>query len=1003
MPGETLWLTGGTGIAWAEFDPIWYLARYQDVRPFVTEDDPEAVLQYYLLTGQRIGHSPNRYFDEAWYRQRYPEVAASISAREWASGFDEYCRAGFGWRSPHWLYDDWTYTYSFEQATGQPLDWEAIQAGGFANRYDHYLREGSRAGRVAHLLLDPSWYRAGSDAGAMADAEGAFDHYLRAIEAGGSEPRTSVYFDPAWYRQTYKDVAADISGVWLSALHHYLANETPTAFDPLPAFSEAFYRESQPDWAPAVDAGELRNFYQHFLANGVFELRAPQEGINLRAYVEGSARVRADLEAGVARDAFAHLLRFGAPEEVGPAPAVDVPGEEAAAQAVFRARAEALLPVFARRPIDFRSDAMPVISVIMAVHDHFPLTLQTLASLRDNFSGAMEVVVADCGSTDETRFLESYVLGLRVLRFGSNLGFLRGSNAALIQATADVVLYLNNDVVLGPGAVAGALARLASDERIGAVGAKIIRSHGRMGEAGAIIWRDGMTLGYMRDASPLAPEVNFVRDVDYCSAVFLLVRGEVVRTLEGFDHAFAPAYFEDTDLCVRLRQAGYRVVYDPAVVVWHLEYGSSEGIQPIEQVRASQLVFFRKHLSWLQDQPVKDDKARVFARSVGRAARRLLFIEDVVPLRMIGSGYTRSNDLVRAMVGLGWQVTVYPLAARAFDPLTVYADFPDTVEVMYDRSLGELEAFLQWRLGYYNTIWIARAHNLDRVKPMLERVVSATGLMPPCVLDTEAIVALREAERARVREGGAGPFDVDAAVLREFASAYFCKSIVTVNEHEAQTLRALGFSDVAVIGHVREVALTPRAWGERAGLLFIGAMHVMDSPNYDSLCWFVDEVLPIVEEALGWETRLTVIGYTGEGVTLERFRDHFRVTLRGAVANTQEAYDAHRVFIAPTRYAAGMPYKVHEAASFGVPVVVSELLRRQLGWENGRELLSADVTEPEVFARHIVALYRDEALWEAVRAAAAARVRAENDPEHYRTLVAEALSELSGSVPGATQ
>ncbi len=865
VPGETLWLTGGTGIAWAEFDPIWYLARYQDIRPVVTEDDPEAVLQYYLLTGQRIGHSPNRYFDEAWYRQRYPEVAAAISAGDWASGFDEYCRAGFGWRSPHWLYDDWTYTYSFQQATGQPLDWEAIQAGGFANRYDHYLREGSRAGRVAHLLLDPSWYRAGLDAGATADVEGAFDHYLRAIEASGPEPRTSVYFDPAWYRQTYENVTADIGGEWLSAMHHYLTNETPTAFDPLPAFSEAFYRESQPDVAPAVDAGELRNFYQHFLANGVFELRAPREGIDLRAYIEGNARVRADLEAGVARDAFAHLLRFGVPGGVGLAPEVDVPDGEVAAKAVFRARAEALVPVFARRPIDFRSEAAPVISVIMAVQDHFVLTLQTLASLRDNFSEAMEVVVVDCGSTDETRFLERYVLGLRVLRFARNLGFLRGSNAALSLTSADVVLYLNNDVVLGPGAVAAALARLAADERIGAVGAKIVRSHGRMQEAGGIIWRDGMTLGYMRDASPLAPEVNFVRDVDYCSTVFLLVRGEVVRTLEGFDDAFAPASFEDADLCVRLRQAGYRVVYDPAVVVWHLEYGGIEGCQPIEQVRARQLLFFRKHFNWLRRQPVQDEKSRAFARSVEGEARRLLFIEDLVPLRMIGSGFTRSNDLVRAMVGLGWQVTVYPVAMRAFDPAAVYADFPDTVEVMYDRSVGELETFLQGRRGYYNAIWIARAHNLDRVKPMLERVISATGRIPPCVLDTEAIVALREAERVRVRAGAPGLFDVDAAILREFASSYFCQSVVTVNEHEAQTLRSLGLSDVAVIGHVREVALTPRTWGERAGLLFVGAMHVMDSPNYDSLCWFVDEVLPIVEETLGWETRLTVIGYTAEG------------------------------------------------------------------------------------------------------------------------------------------
>ena len=318
--------------------------------------------------------------------------------------------------------------------------------------------------------------------------------------------------------------------------------------------------------------------------------------------------------------------------------------------------------------------------------------------------------------------------------------------------------------------------------------------------------------------------------------------------------------------------------------------------------------------------------------------------------------------------------------------------FPDTVEVMYDRSLGQLEEFLSTRAGYYDTIWIARTHNLDRVMPILQRCLSGVSPAPRCILDTEAIVALRDAERARLANPEV-PFDVDAAILREFGNAHFCQRLIAVNEQEAATLRALALADVSVVGHMHEVALTPREWKDRSGLLFIGAIHVMDSPNYDSLCWFVDAVLPVVEQALGWETRLTVVGYTGEGVSLERFCNHPRVTLRGPVADTRNLYDAHRVFVAPTRYAAGMPYKVHEAASLGLPVVASELLRQQLGWENGQELLAADVTDPDAFARHVIQLYQSEALWTQIRAAAAERVRLENDPGRYRSLVGSILDE----------
>ena len=168
-------------------------------------------------------------------------------------------------------------------------------------------------------------------------------------------------------------------------------------------------------------------------------------------------------------------------------------------------------------------------------------------------------------------------------------------------------------------------------------------------------------------------------------------------------------------------------------------------------------------------------------------------------------------------------------------------------------------------------------------------------------------------------------------------------------------------------------------------------MHQLDSPNYDSLCWFVDEVLPLIECELRWETRLTVVGYTAQGVVLDRFSEHPRVTLRGMLADTEQLYDSHRVFVAPTRIAAGTPYKVHEAASFGLPVVATELLRRQLDWDDGRDLLVAPTTDPALFAQQVVRLYHDPLLWQSLRAAALERLRRENDAGDYAAAIEAVL------------
>src|SRR5207244_8292943 len=110
---------------------------------------------------------------------------------------------------------------------------------------------------------------------------------------------------------------------------------------------------------------------------------------------------------------------------------------------------------------------------------------------------------------------------------------------------------------------------------IGAVGGRQVFLDGTLQEAGSIVWRDGSCLGYGRGDDPFAPMYMFRRDVDYCSAAFLLTPRRVWEKLGGFDEAFQPAYYEDSDYCARLWERGLRVVYEPRAMILHYEFGSS--------------------------------------------------------------------------------------------------------------------------------------------------------------------------------------------------------------------------------------------------------------------------------------------------------------------------------------------------------------------------------------------------------------------------------------------
>jgi GT2 family glycosyltransferase len=848
---------------------------------------------------------------------------------------------------------------------------------------------------MGQFLFDSTFYRArATEAGippAEIDAQGPYVHFLNRLGSGAEELAPSVYFDPFWYVEHHPAAKAEIArGRYSSAIHHYMTSEVPEHLDPVPEFSESFYRRRHPDIAAAIEAGFYRSAYQQFVQYGAFELRQPRADIDLAYYRDMHERVRNDLNSGEVRDAFAHLRLIGLAENLAHCPPDSKPAiSEADTRALFLQRARDQLAVFSRRKLDFSHTGPPVLSVIMVLFNRFELTMLALSSLRDRYNGAIELILVDNDSTDDTKRISSYVQGARLIRNPSNIGFLRACNQALAHVTAPALLFLNNDVELAHGAVVAALARLYSAEDIGAVGAKIIRTNGLLQEAGSIIWNEGTTIGYMRDATPLAAEANFLRDVDYCSAVFLLCRTELVRQLGGFDEAFAPAYFEDADLCVRMIQTGCRIVYDPGVMLTHFEFGSATTTEAsMALMRRGKRIFKKKHKAFLETRPAPSAKTLVEARS--RSTRPVvLFIEDTIPLRRLGSGFVRSNDVVRAIVAAGYDVHVFPINGTTQDVMSLFGDLPEGVEILHDRDFVGLLAFLEERKKIYGLIWIARTHNFTRVWPLLRKA----GLDParvPVVLDTEAVAAARDAARA-LAQGRA--FDLGAALKLEFAAAKPARMILAVNQNEVDILRGAGFANAARLGTARAASPSPAPFTERNGLLFVAAIHQADSPNLDSLRWYQAQIQPALAALLGEAPLLHVVGYTEREIDLSEFTRNPCIRLHGAVDDLAPFYNTARVFIAPTRFAAGTPYKLYETASFGLPCVATDLLAGQLGWEDGVELLAAPVTDAQAFAGQIARLYQSESLWNDLRATALARLQRENGFEAFHARVQEILRE----------
>jgi len=217
--------------------------------------------------------------------------------------------------------------------------------------------------------------------------------------------------------------------------------------------------------------------------------------------------------------------------------------------------------------------SVPEVSIIIPVYNHISLTLECLRSIAE-YTGievSYEVLVADDASGDDTAVVLGAVPNLILIRNESNLGFLRNCNNALKQVRGKYVLFLNNDVQVTSGWLYSLYHTFLEHRNVGAVGPKFVYPNGYLQEAGAAFRHDAMAdmIGLNDDGSK--PRYNYARRVDYVSGACLMAPTDLVQKLGGFSEEFLPCYCEDSDLCLRIRQAGFEVYYNPdSVIIHHL-------------------------------------------------------------------------------------------------------------------------------------------------------------------------------------------------------------------------------------------------------------------------------------------------------------------------------------------------------------------------------------------------------------------------------------------------
>lgn len=612
----------------------------------------------------------------------------------------------------------------------------------------------------------------------------------------------------------------------------------------------------------------------------------------------------------------------------------------------------------------------PTVSIVIVSWNASRLLLWTLTKLSGQHlleRVSFEVIIVDNASDLETRELLGRIRGATIILAETNGGFGPGCNRGAEKARGEYILFLNPDMALMPGTITSLVETFSETEDVGVAGGRLVFPGGYLQEAGCFFRQDAqITHPYGRGCTdPFIPECSFQREAAYVSGALLLIETTLFRELGGFDDMFAPAYFEDADLCVRARQAGRRVVYQPRAIAVHSESATSPNRESVECLLDRQRsLFSERHFEWLSRYPAGPQK--LSDRDERGWDLKVLMVDDAVPHLDLGSGLPRANAIVGTMVKLGYQVTIYPMYSTDADATQIYRDLPSQVEVMGIGELNDLRRFLEERKDYYDVLWVCRPHNIWAVC----QVLYDSGRKPRdfarsrVVFDTEASAALRDFNadflKGHIRDAG----KLAAALQQETLNYQQADHVVCVSQAEAALIGKYVGARVSVLGHALDVEQSINDFQARAGLLFVGSLKHEGSPNVESLQWFCEYVLPTLRSDLP-DLRFTVVGEIAPSI--RKRLTSYGIDIEGRVSDLAPYFDRSRVFVSPTRFAAGIPHKVHEAVARGLPAVVTPLLSAQLGWPDEHGYLVADWQKPEEFSKAIMKLYTQPNVWHRLR------------------------------------
>ncbi|MGO1119925.1 glycosyltransferase [Rhodovibrionaceae bacterium A322] len=958
------------------FDPTFYLGKREDVAE--SGDNP---LIHYLAHGEREGNQPHALFDPQFYREQWEEGLA----RE-TNALGHYLSTPEAWgQAPHALFDPAFYqtgslaraqsgaseTTETDSELPGPLlaDYLARCESGEAvnpcllfdadyyrrgntdltdkddNLLLHYVLHGEAEGRRPHPLFDPTYYQNTYPVARVTQDRGSLSNYLAYGMAAGHNP--CALFDVAHYeRQLDRDADEDSP----AAVLHYLIEGHEGDFDPNPFFANAFYAESYP-WCR--DQGQTP--LGHYMEGGEAAGLLASERFSADYYLGRNPLV------GIPADGpLAHYLLNGRYHDY-----------QAMPPKAWCERYHTRRSVLARLQQAYGKKATAKVSatVVIPVFNQLDYTLRCLAALADSEEKlTYEIVVVDDASSDDTAAVLKQLPGIRYVKNTKNLGFIKSCNLGASKAKGTFLAFLNNDTAVKSGWLTALYETFSRFPTAGLVGSKLLYPNGLLQEAGGICWRDGSAANFGNRADPDLPKFNYARDVDYISGAAIMLPRRLFEDLGGFDERYLPAYYEDADLAFKVRDKGYRVLYQPLSQVVHFE-GITSGRDVSKGVKKHQVSnqeVFRQTWAHVLEKHGKpgDVSEAVYDR---RADQKILIVDACTPTPDRDSGSLSALYYQEIFLDLGYRVSFIPCSNLQHAGTYTAALQKQGVKCLHFPYITSVDGYLAECEEEFDLVLLYRVKEGGAYMETVRKHQPKARV----VFDTTDLHYLREERQAELLGDGALKDKAAETKARELSLMRQADATILVSEFERALINEeQPGTQIEVISLALEQPGSKTAFGKRKDICFIGGYQ--HTPNVDAAAYLVEEIWPLIKAKLP-RAKCYLVGSNPPDEVQDLASDDVIVT--GYVEDLGDYLDRVKLTVVPLRYGAGVKGKIGSSLSYGVPCVSSPIGVEGMGLVDGENIAVAEA--PEAFADKVIELYKDQKLWSRLSEAGLAFAEAE--------------------------